>query len=348
MFARSPSETKKCVSTGILVTATKTASNEYSYNTVVVVLLTECVKLVASAVLYLREKSVSALVTEVSASLKVLLLYFVPSFLYCIYNNLAFVNLQHFDPTTYYLLLQFRVVVTGVIFQVRHSPESLDIVFSKQLTRRQWGCLLLLTLGCLVKQLDVSGASSQVSLAALITPSLLLLLVQIRTTSEVYFQVFCSCFAGVYNEYLLKDAGSQVHIMLQNLYMYVDSIACNLGLLVLTGQGISAFSASSLAAVVTKPLVLAIVVNNAACGIITSFFLRTLNSILKSFASALELVFTALLCWIIFGIPVNLFTFAAVAIVSLATVLYSQSPVVNKVRTSSIKDLDLPLISAKS
>ena len=50
--------------------------------------------------------------------LVVCLLYFVPAGLYCVYNNLGFVNLQHFDPTTYFLLLQFRVVVTGVIFQV--------------------------------------------------------------------------------------------------------------------------------------------------------------------------------------------------------------------------------------
>ena len=49
----------------------------------------------------------------------VLLLYIVPAFMYCLYNNLAFVNLANYDPTTYYLLLQFRVVVTGVIFQVR-------------------------------------------------------------------------------------------------------------------------------------------------------------------------------------------------------------------------------------
>jgi len=48
----------------------------------------------------------------------VCLLYFVPAGLYTAYNNLSFVNLQHFDPTTYFLLLQFRVVVTGIIFQV--------------------------------------------------------------------------------------------------------------------------------------------------------------------------------------------------------------------------------------
>jgi hypothetical protein len=47
-----------------------------------------------------------------------MMLYFIPAFLYCLYNNLAFVSLSAFDPTTYYLLLQFRVVVTGIVFQV--------------------------------------------------------------------------------------------------------------------------------------------------------------------------------------------------------------------------------------
>lgn len=46
----------------------------------------------------------------------VLALYLVPAFLYCLYNNLAFHNLSVFDPTTYFLLLQFRVVITGLKF----------------------------------------------------------------------------------------------------------------------------------------------------------------------------------------------------------------------------------------
>ena len=40
--------------------------------------------------------------------------YLVPSALYAVYNNLSFLSLAKFDPTTYYLLLQFRVVVTGI------------------------------------------------------------------------------------------------------------------------------------------------------------------------------------------------------------------------------------------
>jgi len=50
----------------------------------------------------------------------VFLLYFIPAGLYCLYNNLAYTNLLTFDPTTYFLLLQLRVVVTGIVFQVEH------------------------------------------------------------------------------------------------------------------------------------------------------------------------------------------------------------------------------------
>lgn len=69
--------------------------------------------------------------------------------------------------------------------------------------------------------------------------------------------------------------------------------------------------------------------NNTAIGIITSFFLKNLNSILKTFASALELIFTAVLCWLIFNIPIHLNTALSIATVSYAVILYSQNPVQN-------------------
>lgn len=75
--------------------------------------------------------------------------------------------------------------------------------------------------------------------------------------------------------------------------------------------------------------------NNAAIGIVTAMFLRSLNSILKTFASALELMFTAVLCWIIFGIPVNIATAVAIAIVSYASLLYARNPVDNSVKAKA-------------
>ena len=45
--------------------------------------------------------------------------YFVPASLYCLYNNLAFQNLSFFDPTTYFIFMQIRLLMTGIIYQVR-------------------------------------------------------------------------------------------------------------------------------------------------------------------------------------------------------------------------------------
>ena len=46
-------------------------------------------------------------------------------------------------------------------------------------------------------------------------------------------------------------------------------------------------------------------------------------------------MFTAVLCWIIFGIPVNIATAVAIAIVSYASLLYARNPVDNSVKAKA-------------
>ncbi|CAG5121416.1 unnamed protein product [Candidula unifasciata] len=307
------------INQGILVTASKSEDNSYSYNTVTVVLLTEVAKLVASSLVFIKDQSVKRLFADIVTYKKVLFLYLIPAVLYCLYNNLQFVNLSAYDPTTYYLLLQFRVVVTGITFQ---------LVFKKKLSHIQWMSLLLLTVGCIIKEVnhDVSGGETVPATSTSLFDFLDIHLFFIM------LQVFSSCFAGVYNEFLLKDTGADVHIMMANVFMYINSIVCNILLLAVRGQLSEAFIFSNMESIM-KPRVLAIIINNAAIGIVTSLFLRSLNSILKTFASALELMFTAVLCWFIFGIPVDKFTVLAIFIVSVATYIYAQNPVVNKARS---------------
>ncbi|XP_063241485.1 UDP-galactose transporter senju [Bacillus rossius redtenbacheri] len=312
------------INQGLIVTASQDSDSSYGYNTVTVVLMTEIVKLMVSICLYCKNHSVSSLLTEVRNS-RVLRLYFVPAFLYCLYNNLAFVNLSAFDPTTYYLLLQFRVVVTGIVFQ---------LLFKKILSAKQWLSLVLLTIGCMIKQYDISSPATAGSITKAEVPNPQSWNFNISINAVlILVQIVCSCCAGVYNEYLLKGDAASVNIYVQNVFMYVDSIVCNLGVLLAQGSFVAAFSRESLSSVLA-PKVLVIVLNNAAIGIVTSFFLKTLNSILKTFASALELFFTAILCWLLFGIPIFVNTVVAISIVSYAVVLYSQNPVVNQPKAS--------------
>ena len=62
----------------------------------------------------------------------------VPALLYCFYNNLAFTNLAIFDPTTYFMFMQTRLLLTGIIYQ---------FLFKRKLSGKQWISLLILTLG---------------------------------------------------------------------------------------------------------------------------------------------------------------------------------------------------------
>ncbi|UJR14767.1 hypothetical protein I4U23_001757 [Adineta vaga] len=333
------------INQGLLVTGSKTASHSYNYNTIVVVLLTEFVKLISALTIYRQTHSLTQMRRDITDNQTVLLLYFIPSALYCLYNNLAFINLSSYDPTTYFLLLQFRVVITGIIFQ---------FLFNKRLTRLQWISLLMLTSGCIIKQFEhsnssslnkVSSKNSTLSHSDIELQSKPSSLVNIHLI-WILVQVFCSCFAGVYNEYLLKsDRTTQVDVMLQNAFMYFDSILCNLILLIYFDYQQPNLSAIDKIAGTLKlitsgkeNLIFLIILNNAAVGIVTSLFLKSMTSILKTFASALELLFTSILAWILFSIPVSIYTFLAIFIVSFAVYIYSLNPVVNQPKTISINN----------
>lgn len=283
----------------------KLTKSNYEYNATFVVLFTELSKLIISVCIYLYQKSLHQLIQDLKTNKNIFYLYFIPAGLYCLYNNLAFINLRSYDPTTYYLFLQFRVVLTGILFQV---------ILNRYLTPMQWLSLLILTFGCIIKDfgLSVSASSSLSFYDSLFNYSLLLIL----------FQVFCSCFAGVYNEYLLKYVGSEIDIVIQNIYMYIDSILCNILILTLQGRQDDFIIDSKSLKTIFEPLILILVLNNSFCGLITSYFLKNLNSILKTYASALELVMTAILCWIIFSIPIDIFTLISISIVFLSTYLF--------------------------
>lgn len=296
------------INQGILVTWSQ-RSGRYEYNIVAVVLMTEILKLIISTALYCKNNSILTLLQETRKNKKVLLLYMIPALLYCLYNNLAFVNLARFDPTTYYILLQLRVVLTGIIFQV---------IFNKKLSMIQWFSLVILTVGCMVKHFDAHVLGTEFHV------DIFLLLIFVQTT--------CSCLAGVYNEYLLKRQGADIDIFIQNVFMYIDSIFCNIVAIVLLSvftNGVSKTLTNIEIDTLLQPKVILIMLNNSLVGIITSFFLKTLNSILKTFASAVELIFTAVLCWILFSVPISTNTIISITLVSFAVILYSRNPVQN-------------------
>merc|ERR1712215_365301 len=108
-------------------------------------------KLLFSSAVYLKDGSIYSLLEGVYKYHKVLLLYFVPATLYCLYNNLSFLSLSYFDPTTYFMFMQIRLLLTGVIYQV---------LFKKTLSSKQWLSLALLTVGCMVHAAGSANGST--------------------------------------------------------------------------------------------------------------------------------------------------------------------------------------------
>ncbi|RMX70146.1 hypothetical protein DD238_000280 [Peronospora effusa] len=238
-----------------------------------------------------------------------LLLYFIPSGLYVIYDVLSYINLRAFDAATYFLLLQFRLVVTGVLHQA---------MFSKRLNRNQWVSLGVTTIGCAIKTLGSQDPNGSTKLR----------IHGNGPTSTAYgllmVQILSSTFAGVYNEVLLKKQAS-IPVNLQNVFMYMDSIVCTLVMLVLglTGQTAQEALTTANFSVLLTPYVLPMVLMMSGIGVVTSLFLKQLDSIRKAIASALELVFLPLLSAVFFSQPITLYTVAAVCFVGFGVYIYS-------------------------
>ena len=101
---------------------------------------------------------------------KILAYYMVPAFLYCLYNNLTFQNLKIFDPTTYFMFMQMRLLMTGVIYQ---------FLFNRKLSGRQWISLLILTLGCILQRIENYAPNLEAFHAVSIGSGLLLIALQV-------------------------------------------------------------------------------------------------------------------------------------------------------------------------
>merc|ERR1712087_1057568 len=66
-----------------------------TYNATSVVLLTELIKLIMALSLYrLNDGSCTQLLRQISGSKQLLLRYLIPAQLYCLYNNLVYLNLE--------------------------------------------------------------------------------------------------------------------------------------------------------------------------------------------------------------------------------------------------------------
>ncbi|KAH8969566.1 hypothetical protein BDL97_02G040600 [Sphagnum fallax] len=226
------------------------------------------------------EKSLLSPVVILQAARKNYLLA-VPACLYAVNNYLKFIMQLYFNPATVKMLSNLKVLVIALL---------LKIVMNRRFSVMQWEALTLLLIGISVNQLHTTPEGTTV------------LGVPIQMVAYVYTLIFVTVpsLASVFNEYALKSQfDTSVH--LQNLFLYGYGALFNLLAILCTaiyqgagGNGLNILEGHSKATMF-------LIFNNAAQGILSSFFFKYADTILKKYSSTVATIFTGLASAALFG-----------------------------------------------
>ncbi|KAH1231390.1 CMP-sialic acid transporter 3 [Glycine max] len=277
-----------CVLVGfqpILVYMSK-VDGKFNFSPISVNFLTEITKVFFAIVMLLLqarhqkvgEKPLLSISTFMQAARNNVLLA-VPALLYAINNYLKFIMQLYFNPATVKMLSNLKVLVIALL---------LKVIMKRRFSIIQWEALALLLIGISVNQLR----SLPEGTTALGLP--------VTMGAYAYTLIFVTVpsLASVYNEYALKSQ-YDTSIYLQNLFLYGYGAIFNfLGILgTVVVKGPSSFDILQGHSKATMLLI----ANNAAQGILSSFFFKYADTILKKYSSTVATIFTGIASAVLFG-----------------------------------------------
>ncbi|KAK7508402.1 hypothetical protein BaRGS_00000641, partial [Batillaria attramentaria] len=211
----------------------------------------------------------------------------VPSGIYTFQNNLQFIAVSHLDAATFQVTYQLKILTTAV-FSVMFLRRQLDSV--------RWAALVMLTVGVALVQLPrLVSCSPDSGVTCAIGPGEE---TGDRSTMVGLMAVLAMClssgFAGVYFEKILKSSSQS--LWAKNVQMALSSVI--LGLLAVAWFDSSPveehgfFQGYNLLTVI-------IVLQQAVLGLIISLVMKYADNILKGFASAISIVLTTFISYIL-------------------------------------------------
>merc|ERR1719291_1208222 len=226
-----------------------------------------------------------------------------PSLLYSVNNNLDMLNNQHMDPATEQVLVQGKILTTGIVWW---------LVFRVHTPVRKWAALALLFLGTVLAGWPTSGDSAPADKKSMYIDATGVFL--------VFVYIWISASAGVYNEWLYKYIDRDESIHVSNIRLYAIGCVVNL-----SGFMASASPSQSMGGIFTgfNRYTWGLVATYALMGMIVAQVLKFLDNIAKLFMSGSAMYVSAALSWLIFGyVPTGTFV-SAPAIVTAAILLYN-------------------------
>ncbi|XP_043074656.1 CMP-sialic acid transporter [Puntigrus tetrazona] len=280
---------------------TRTVSTDLYFSTTAV-FLTELIKLLLSLGMLLREsggwgRCRSVVVSQIVRSPVELLKLSVPSVVYAVQNNMAFVALSNLDAAVYQVTYQLKIPCTAL---------CTVLMLSRSLSRLQWFSVFMLCGGVTLVQWTPPQATK----------------VQVEQNPVLGFvaiavAVLCSGFAGVYFEKVLKS--SDTSLWVRNIQMYLSGIVVTLvGVFVTDG-----------AQVLEKgffygytPWVCVVIFLASVGGMYTSVVVKYTDNIMKGFSAAAAIVLSTVASVLLFGLQITVTFLSGALLVCVSIYLY--------------------------
>ena len=317
---------------GLLTTASLRGKEKYSYNVATVPLLAEALKLSISFVLLRREmrlaasssSSLESVSTKVvmTTQVKTVMLYPIPSLIFLLHQAVSFPALVLLDPTTFLVLGNLKIVITGVLTRIFLKSTSAGWTYKK------WIGLILVTVGACTTQVGKSEKTGGKWM-----------LFQ-RFSAFGYFlgigDAILSALGGVYVEFVFKkNINDSIHW--QNLQMYAFGLLFNSARLTYLdfrkfgGWDDDNDDSSGNEAVYAWPMTvfsghsfisMCVVANLAFGGLLVSHIIKNVDAIAKVFATACAMFLTPTLSFLLFAHVPSPAIFGGVLIASYGMLTY--------------------------
>ncbi|KAK9031811.1 hypothetical protein V6N11_056099 [Hibiscus sabdariffa] len=284
----------------------------FKYSPVSVNFLTEVAKVILAIVMLLfqvwhkkvGEKSLLSVSALVQAARNNVLLA-VPALLYAINNYLKFI---------------MQVLVIAIL---------LKMIMKRRFSILQWEALALLLIGISINQLrSIPDGATSFGLP-------------VATGAYLYTLTFVTVpsLASVFNEYALKSQ-YESSIYHQNLFLYGYGAMFNF----LAILGIAIFKGPSSLDILQghSKATMLLICNNAAQGILSSFFFKYADTILKKYSSTIATIFTGIASAVLFGhtLTINFVLGISVVIISMHQFFSAHSKVKDELRSGNFEMVD--------
>ncbi|KAK3506967.1 hypothetical protein QTP70_033192 [Hemibagrus guttatus] len=284
----------------VVLRYTRTVQSELYFSTTAVC-LTEIIKLLLSLGMLAREtgglgRCKGVVVEQVFNPVELVKLS-VPSVVYAVQNNMAFLALSNLDAAVYQVTYQLKIPCTAL---------CTVLMLNRSLSRMQWISIFMLCLGVILVQWKPAELSK----------------VQVEQNPIVGFvaiaiAVLCSGFAGVYFEKVLKS--SETSLWVRNIQMYLSGIAITLlGVFVTDGaQVMEKGFFFGYTAWVCFVIFLA-----SVGGLYTSVVVKYTDNIMKGFSAAAAIILSTIASVTLFGLQITLTFSTGALMVCVSIYLY--------------------------